>query len=178
MANEPSPAPSKPPAQPAAASTAPAAPVSEPFDEARYLARRRRRVPVGLGLSLLGFLIFLLGLKPALFGLDRSPVIGFVQIATFLVGLAIICLGGYTCLIVLWKTRPISIAADIGVRLVATGYVVCVFAGMADIFGIGGNPAPSVPYFGELQARGVEVGLLVILIGFLLIIPYHQYRKR
>lgn len=176
MTNNPSPAPSQPPAQPIKTPAAPPAP--EPFDEARFLARRRRRVPVGLGLSLLGFLIFLLGLKPALFGLDRSPVIGFVQIATFLVGLAIICLGGYTCLIVLWERTPISIAADIGVRLVATGYVVCVFAGMADIFGVGGNPAPSVPYFGELQARGVEVGLLVILIGFLLIIPYHQYRKR
>ena len=52
------------------------------------------RVRLGLAISLIGFLIFVLGVNPALFGQDRSPVTGFVQISVFLVGLAIICIGG------------------------------------------------------------------------------------
>lgn len=128
-------------------------------------------------MTLVGFVIFLIGAQPGLFGLDRSPVIGFVQIAVFLVGLAMICLGGYTSLMSLWKDQPLSIAADIGQRLVATGYVIAVFAGMADVFGLGSHPLPGVPYFGEWQARGVEVGQLFIGIGFLLIMPNIPRRK-
>ena len=52
---------------------------------------RRTRVKFGLFLLLIGFLLFLLGAKPQIFGLDRSPVIGFVQIAVFLVGLGYLC---------------------------------------------------------------------------------------
>ena len=55
----------------------------------------RMRVRVGLVVALFGLLIFLVGARPSLFGMDRSPVVGFVQISVFLVGLAIICIGGY-----------------------------------------------------------------------------------
>jgi len=133
-----------------------------------------RRVRFGLALTLIGTLVFLLGARPSLFGMDRSPVIGFVQIAVFLIGLAIICLGGYISLMVLWKDRQRSIAADIGVRLVATGYLIAVFAGMADVFGAGSHPLPGVPYFGPWQARGVEIGQAIIAIGFLLLIPFSR----
>src|SRR5512133_3277424 len=75
-----------------------------------------RRIRIGLGVTLVGFLLFLLGSRPSLFGLDRSPVVGFVQIAVLLIGLAIICLGGYMAVIGLWNTQARSIAADIGVR--------------------------------------------------------------
>ena len=37
----------------------------------------------------LGLLIFSVGAKPNWFGWDRSPVVGFIQIAVFLVGLAL-----------------------------------------------------------------------------------------
>lgn len=135
----------------------------------------RRRVRVGLSLTLVGFAVFMLGAKPSIFGVDRSPVIGFVQIAVFLVGLAIICIGGYISLMALWKGEPLSIAADFGQRMVATGYVVAVFSGMADVFGFGSHHLPGVPYFGEWQAGGVMIGQLLIAIGFLLLIPYsHQ----
>jgi len=40
-------------------------------------------------------MVFLLGSRPGVFGLDRSPVIGFVQIAVFLIGLAMICIGNW-----------------------------------------------------------------------------------
>ncbi len=137
----------------------------------------RRRIRLGLSLTLIGFLVFLIGARPSLFGLDRSPVIGFVQIAVFLIGLAIVCLGGYIALMALWKKRQPSIAADIGVRLVSTGYVIAVFAGMADVFGIGSHPLPGVPYFGPWQARGVEIGQAIIALGFLLLIPYGKSRE-
>lgn len=126
----------------------------------------------------MGFLIFLLGIKPALFGADRSPVIGFVQIATMLVGLAFICVGGYLSLASLWPKQATSIGADIGLRLVSTGYVICVFTGMADIFGFGSQPLPETPYFGPWQAYGVELGILVIIIGFFLLIPTRPSKKR
>ena len=132
----------------------------------------RWRVRFGLGLTLAGFLIFLIGARPSLFGFDRSPVIGLVQIAVFLVGLGAICIGGYISLMALWRDRQHSISADIGLRLVATGYVIAVFAGMADVFGAGSHPLPGVPYFGAWQARGVEVGQAVIALGFLMLIPF------
>lgn len=147
-------------------------PGTRPLD---YWHRRSR---TGLGLTLLGFLVFLIGARPGMFGIDRSPIIGFVQIAVFLVGLAVICIGGYISLMALWGDRPTSIAADIGVRMVATGYVIAVFAGMADIFGFGSQPLPKLPFFGPWQARGVIAGQVFIAIGFLLLLPYGHGEKR
>ena len=135
-------------------------------------------VRLGLFITLLGFLIFAMGAKPEWFGLDRSPVVGFVQIAVFLVGLGIISLGGFIGLVALWGDDERSIAADIGLRLVATGYVLAVFIGMADVFGMGTQPLPGVPFFGPLQARGMEIGQAVIAIGFLMTIPYRKRQKR
>ena len=132
----------------------------------------RRRVRIGLISTLIGFGLFLIGCKPDLFLLDRSDVIGFVQIAVFLVGLAFICLGGYISLMGLWRNRRLSLAADFGTRFVATGYVIAVFAGMADVFGFGSHPLPGVPFFGELQVLGVLIGQAIISIGLLLLIPY------
>ena len=134
------------------------------------------RIRVGLILTLIGFLFFLIGARPDIFGLDRSPVIGFVQIAVFLVGLALMCLGGYVSLLALWKGLVTSIAADIGLRLVATGYVITVFTGMADIFGFGSHPFPIVPYFGPYQALGVFSGEIIIAVGFLMLVPYSHIR--
>ncbi|HSM26300.1 MAG TPA: hypothetical protein VK856_15655 [Anaerolineaceae bacterium] len=135
------------------------------------------KIRVGLVLTIFGFLIFLLGARPSLFGLDRSPVIGFVQIGVFLVGLAIMCVGGHMSMMALWNKEKPSILADIGLRLVATGFVIAIFAGMADVFGFGSHPLPDVPYFGGWQTRGVEIGQSIIAIGFLFMIPYKQKPK-
>ena len=137
----------------------------------KYLTYSILRVRVGLTLTLIGLIVFLIGSRPGIFGLDRSPVIGFVQIAVLLVGLALICIGGYISLMALWKGRSPSIAADIGLRMVSTGYVVAVFTGMADVFGFGSHGLPEMPFFGPLQARGVVIGEVIILIGFLLLLP-------
>lgn len=134
----------------------------------------RLRIRFGLIVTLLGLVIFLLGARPELVSLDRSPVVGFVQIAVFLVGLAVICVGGYTALTAFWRNGERSIAADIGSRLVATGYVIAVFAGMADVFGMGTQTLPRVPVFGPWQATGVQIGQVIICLGLLLLIPFRR----
>jgi len=134
----------------------------------------RLRIRFGLGATIFGFIIYLLGAEPGLFTLDRSPVVGFVQIATFLVGLGIICLGGYISLAALWNGGPKTIASDIGLRLVSTGYVIAVASGMADIFGFGSNNYPVIPIFGIYQQIGVILGEVVIAVGLLLLIPFKK----
>ncbi len=134
------------------------------------------RILVSSTVTCLGLLIFTIGTKPDWFGWDRSPVVGFVQIAVFVAGLAFICLGGYIGLLTLWWGHERTIVSDIGTRLVGTGYVITVFAGMADVFGMGSQPFPQVPYFGPWQALGVLIGQGIIALGFLLFIPIHPRR--
>jgi hypothetical protein len=137
----------------------------------------RPRIYVSIAVTLFGLLIFVIGAKPDWFGWDRSRVVGFVQIAVFLAGLAIISLGGYIGLLTLWWGRERTIMSDIGTRLVATGYVIAVFAGLADIFGMGSQSFPQVPYFGPWQASGVLIGQGIIALGFLLFIPLYSRKN-
>lgn len=141
------------------------------------LSFSKNRIRIGLALAFIGYLVFLLGARPSLFGLDRSPVVGFVQISVFLLGLAIISLGCYLTLNAFWMDEKKTIAAEIGSRLISTGYVICVFTGMADIFGLGSHPLPNV-YFGPLQARGMALGMMTIAVGFLLLIRYKRSGKQ
>ncbi|NWG07567.1 MAG: hypothetical protein HXY35_12870 [Chloroflexi bacterium] len=134
------------------------------------------RIRFSLITVFIGLFVFVVGAKPGWFGWDRSPVVGFIQISVFLIGLAIICLGGYVGLIALWGKEQRSIIADIGLRLISTGYVIAVFAGMADVFGMGSQPLPGVPHFGRWQSSGVLIGQVIIAIGFLMMIPYHLHK--
>lgn len=144
---------------------------------APVITRRADMATLGAIISVIGFVIFIIGAKPEWLNLDRSPVIGFVQITVFTFGLAFLCVGGYISLASLWKNKERSILADIGPRLIATGYVVVVFAGMADIFGMGTQPLPDVPFFGPVQAMGVQVGQVMIALGLAMMIPYHRFGK-
>ena len=137
----------------------------------------RLRIRFGLVITVLGLLMFLLGARPSIIGLDSSPEVSFGQIAFTLVGLAIICLGGFFCLMTFWKNGSRTLAADIGSRLVATGYVVVFFAGMADIFGIT-QATTKTQYFGPWQAVGVQIGEAVIALGFVLLIPYRRMTSK
>ncbi len=132
------------------------------------------RKRVGLIMAVAGLFVFILGAEPSWFGLDRSPVTGFVQIAVFLVGLGFICVGGYIALISTWGGEQLTIIADIGARLVSTGYVISVASGMADVFGFGSEALPRIPTFGIWQQRGVIFGEMVIAIGFLLMIRWQR----
>lgn len=131
----------------------------------------------GLILALIGYVFFLLGARPSLFGLDRSRVIGFVQISVFLTGLGLISFGSYMALNTFWTNGKKTILAQIGARLISTGYVICVFAGMADIFGLGSHPLPNV-FFGPLQAQGMGFGMVTIAVGLLLLIRYRRDKNK
>jgi hypothetical protein len=144
-------------------------------EQTRPVGNSQIKIRVGFAIAIVGFLIYLLGVEPGLFGLDLSPVTGFVQIATFSVGLGILCFGGAICLSALWNGAEKTIAADIGLRLVSTGYVIAVASAMADVFGFGGQNLPREPRFGAWQAVGVMIGEGVIALGLLLLIPYRRY---
>lgn len=140
----------------------------DPFAPRKYFS---------IAITLIGLMVFVIGTKPDWFGWDYSPVVGFVQIAVFLAGLAIICLGGYIGLLALWWGYERTVVADIGTRLVGTGYVIAVFAGLADIFGMGSQSFPQVPYFGPWQSTGVLIGQGIIALGFLLFIPFRPQKS-
>ena len=58
--------------------------------------------------------------------------------------------------------------------MIATGYVIALFAGLADIFGMGSHPLPGYPFFGPWQSRGVQIGQLIIGIGLILMLPFEH----
>jgi hypothetical protein len=133
---------------------------------------RRLRKRVGIGVALVGLSLFLLGARPEWFGVNRSDVIGFIQIQVFIAGLGLIALGGYFAMEGLWRDKPKLVVTEIGSRFIGTGYVIALTSGMADVFGLGTRPLPSVPFFGYWQGMGVLLGQLVMLLGFILMSPY------
>ena len=134
----------------------------------------RRRV--GIPITLAGFFFFILGAKPGWFGLDASEAVGFVQIGVFSFGLLLICLGGTVTLDSLWPEGQRTIAADIGVRLAWTGYLVTLFSVTAYMLGLGTRPFPYFqPFFGFWQLRGALAGQLMMIIGFLMMVPYQRF---
>lgn len=139
---------------------------------------RTLRKRIGITILIIGMFVFLIGAAPQWFGLDRSPVVGFVQIGVFILGLGLITAGGYTILEALWRDRPKLIVTDIGARLVGTGYVIALASGMADVFGLGTRPLPSVPFFGYWQGRGVLIGEIVITIGFVMMAPFWARKNK
>jgi hypothetical protein len=148
-------------------------PATQPVQTKPYDDAVTPRIRASLVFTFIGLLIFTIGTKPDWFGWDRSRVVGFVQIAVFLVGLALICAGGYIGILTLWWGYERTIISDIGTRFISTGFVIAVFAGLADVFGMGSQAFPNVPYFGPWQATGVLIGQGVIALGFLMFLPYH-----
>lgn len=130
-----------------------------------------RGIRLGLILAFVGMVLFILGARPSWVGLDRSPLIGFVQITVFELGLGLICLGGYIALKSLWKNQKASIPFEFGVRFIATGYAISLFCGMADLIGIGSHRLPLL-FFGHLQSLGVLLGQGLSAIGLLMLIPF------
>ena len=129
----------------------------------------------GLLIAAAGLVLLLLAAKPEWFGQNRSSVIGFVQLLAMLVGIALEAIGCSLSLGSLWGGKERSIVADFGVRLVSTGYVIGLFAGLSDIFaGAINNTAGKSPMFGPYEQIGLETGLLVIIVGLLMMIPYRS----
>ncbi len=142
-------------------------PPSQPVQQSK------RRIRLGLIFTGVGFALFLLGARPSVYGLDRSPVIGFVQVAVFLLGIAIICIGAFLVMQALRQGKPYSLLFQIGMRFVQTGYVISLFTGLADVLGLGSHPLPR-PFFGPLQSAGVQIGEFVIGLGILMMFPFDR----
>ena len=127
-------------------------------------------------LVFVGFMIFLVGVEPDLIGMNRSETVGFVQVEVWLVGLAILLISAYASVRVIRNSRPMSLRADIGVRLIATGYVVAAAASLADFIGLGAQELPYVA-FGPIQVIGLATGVTICLVGLLLYWPREPKSK-
>ncbi|MCJ7513671.1 MAG: hypothetical protein MUO23_11955 [Anaerolineales bacterium] len=138
---------------------------------AKLTPRQVRWARRWMTLVFLGFVVFIIGIEPDLIGMDRSPVVGFVQIYTWLSGLAVLLTGAYLAVRLVRNGRPLSLRAEVGVRLIATGYVVAVAASFADFLGIGSHTLRGGLYFGEVQVLGLVIGVLTSLVGVLLYWP-------
>lgn len=117
-----------------------------------------------------GFFVFIIGLFPAIINLDTKPGVGVLQLAVTLWGLGMMNAGA-----ALWayserhRGAPRLLREDIGVRLIATGFVISAFSSLADVLGIGSHNAPRrLPYLGVWQQAGLAIGILVSVIGLLL----------
>lgn len=117
-----------------------------------------------------GFFVFIIGLFPAIINLDTKPGVGVLQLAVTLWGLGMMNAGA-----ALWayserhRGAPRLLREDIGVRLIATGFVISAFSSLADVLGIGSHNAPRrLPYLGVWQQAGLAIGILFSVVGLLL----------
>ncbi len=124
-------------------------------------------------LVLIGLFIFIIGVDPDLVGMDRSPVVGFVQVGVWLTGLAVLLLSAYAAVRMIRNSRPHTLRADIGLRLIATGYVVAAAASLADFIGLGAHQLPFV-HFGPIQVIGLVTGVIISLLGIVLYWPRRE----
>jgi hypothetical protein len=129
-----------------------------------------------IGLDFAGLALFLLGMQPGIFGLDRSPVIGYLQVVVLLLGLGLVVVATYAIERLLRPAdQPLTIREDVGARLAATGYVLVAVAYTADLIGLGSHPLPGAPHFGVLQSAGMLIGAATMIIG---LVMYHPRSPR
>ena len=126
---------------------------------------------ISVAIVVFGFTVFLIGMFPVIVNLDLNPGVGILQLVIILLGIGIMTLGGYAYAYeTRHKSMPRRLRETIGLRLMATGYVICAVSGLADVLGIGSHniPAGGLPYFGLWQSIGLISGLILIAIGVLL----------
>ena len=129
------------------------------------------RLPrAAIALIVAGFFVFVIGIFPDIVRLNLTPGFGIIQIFAFLFGIGLMTLGGYVyAYATRLRARERRLRHDIGVRLIASGYVLCCVSALADILGIGSHNIPeSLPVFGLWQSTGVLMGVLVIVFGLFL----------
>jgi len=138
----------------------------------RALTRLQTRLArLWMTVMLIGLLIFMVGIQPDLIGMNRSITVGFVQIGVWLTGLAILLVAAYSTVRVIRNGKPNSLRADIGIRLIATGYVVAAVGSLADFIGVGAHRMPVV-HVGYIQMIGLVAGVLLSMLGVILYMPW------
>lgn len=123
-----------------------------------------------IALIVSGFFVFLIGIFPEIVRLNFTAGFGVLQMFTFLLGLGLMTLGGYIyAYATRQRSRPRLLRHEVGIRLIASGYVLCCASTLADIIGIGSHNVGSLqPAFGLWQAFGVLIGVLIIVFGLFL----------
>jgi uncharacterized membrane protein YeiB len=129
-----------------------------------------------LAVDVTGLCLFLLGMQPWVFGLDRSPVVGYLQVMVYLFGLGLVVVASYA-LEYLFRPagQPLTIREDVGARFSATGYVLVAVTCTADLIGLGSHPLPGSPHLGVLQSIGLFLGVAMILVGLAM---YHPRKPK
>ncbi len=135
------------------------------------------RMHFNVALAAVGVGAFVLGLHPEWFGLATTPEVGFLQIVFMVTGMGVYTGAAIAALRLLWHGRRWSVVAQIGARLMATGYVAFAASVMADILGLGSQTWPMTAHFGPVQHYGMLVGEGVMALGVVLMYPYHRYAK-
>ncbi len=129
-----------------------------------------------LVLDFTGLALFLLGLQPWIFGLDRSPVIGYLQVVVFLFGMGCVVIATYAIEKLFRPSdQPLTIREDVGIRLAATGYVLVAVSSTADLIGLGSHPLPGSPHLGTLQSIGLILGTAMTIVGLAM---YHPRKAK
>ena len=144
--------------------TTPTLPYKRPFSRKKALQR------TGWTTLLIGLIGTVLGTFPQVVRMDETPGVGLAQLFIILGGIALFTFGGYLIAYAARRRRKHNrLREDIGLRLMATGYVVCAVSALADVVGIGTHNLPIVfPYFGPLQLAGMALGITTIIIGMIL----------
>lgn len=136
---------------------------------------RVRRVVIS-GLVIIGLLLVVGAVVAEMVGIGPTPGFGALQTLVFLLGITALTVAVYLYLRGLRPPdTPPSLQADIGVRLSATGLVLCYVCGFADLIRIGTHIGPEFdrPFIGPLQLSGLVIGLIVLVAGMVL-----QYTSR
>jgi len=139
---------------------------------------RDPRMHFDLALAVLGTGAFVLGLRPDWFGLATTPEVGFLQIVFMVTGMGVYTGAAIAAARLLWRGHKWSVVAQIGARLMATGYVAFAVSVMADILGLGSQTWPKTAHFGPVQHYGMLVGEGVMVVGLLLMYPYRQNARK
>lgn len=131
----------------------------------------RIRRAVMLVLSILGVFLIVGAILSEVYRLGPTPGFGALETLAFLLGVTSLTVAIYLYLRALRPPdAPPSLQADIGIRLSATGLVLCYVSGFADLIRIGTHYGPEFdrPFIGPLQLGGLVIGLLVLFAGMVL----------
>ncbi len=134
------------------------------------------RLHLSLSLAVGGAAAFVVGARPEWLGLAHSPEVGFLQIMFMVVGMGVFAGAAAATLRLTWRGEPWPLAAQIGVRILASGYVTLAASVMADVLGLGSQTWPKEAHFGAVQSYGMLVGEGMMLIGMALMLPYRRLR--
>ena len=125
---------------------------------------------VTLSLFGVGLILITLSLGAEFFGLDLTPGFGMVQMFQLLLGITALTLSLFLFINARRQEKTLSLQADIGMRLAATGLVFAYVTGLSDLISIGTHVEPQFerPFVGPLQLGGLVLAVLVVLVGLIL----------